>query len=148
MRLLSLLFLFLLTLPAFAGTPKILVCVDAEFGAGHMKIIVPDNTGFFSPKEKKNAVKAFVWIKGEMYNGFLESATFMPDWGSNAGWYRSHPSPLNYSLCNWEKCPLRKIKFMVHTKDQLKAEGSIKFILQTSKKDRVKFERKLNCELK
>lgn len=148
MRLLFLLLFITLSLPAFARTPKTLVCVDAEFGAGHMKIIIPDNSGFFTPKELKTSVKSYFWIKGEMYTGFLESAMFMPDWGADSGWYRSSPSPLNFSMCNWEKCPLRKIKFMIHTKDQLKGEGNIRFILQTSKKERVKFERRLNCELK
>ena len=148
MKFLSLFIFITLSFSAFARAPKTLVCVDAEFGAGHMKIIIPDNLEFFTPKDQKSSVKSYFWIKGEMYTGFLESAMFLPDWGTDSGWYRSSPSPLNFSLCNWEKCPLRKIKFMVHTKDQLKGEGNIRFVIQTSKKERVKFERRLNCELK
>lgn len=134
--------------PTFARSTKTMVCHDAEFGAGHFKLVIADTKGFFSPREQKPMVKGIFWIKGEMYTGIFEDALFMPDWSANAGWYRSTPSPLNFSLCNWKKCPVRKVKLMVHTKDQLKAEGNIKFIVQTSEKERLKFDRKLNCELK
>ena len=135
------------SLSTFAST-KTMVCRDVEFGAGHLKVIISDTTGFFAPREQKPMVKAIFVVKSEMYSGILENALFMPDWGAEAGWYRSSPSPLDFSLCNWKKCPVRKIKLMVHTKDQLKAEGNIKFLLQTSDKERIKFDRKLNCELR
>lgn len=134
--------------PIFARTTKTMVCHDTEFGAGHFKLVIADTRGFFSPREQKPMVKAVFWIKGEMYSGVLGDAIFMADWNDNAGWYRSTPSPLNFSMCNWKKCPVRKVKLMVHTKDQLKGEGNIKFIVQTSDKERLKFDRKLNCELK
>lgn len=134
-------------LSTFAST-KTMVCNDVEFGAGHLKIIIPDVRGFFTPREQKPMVKAAFIVKGDLYTGILENALFMPDWSANAGWYRSSPSPLDFSLCNWKKCPVRKVKLMVHTKDQLKAEGNVKFLLQTSDKERIKFDRKLNCELK
>lgn len=134
--------------PLFARSPKTMVCHDAEFGAGHLKIVIPDTKGFFAPRDQKPMVKAAFWIKGDVFMGVLEEALYMADWTADAGWYRSSPSPLNFSLCNWKKCPVRKVKLMVHTKDSLKAEGNIKFILQTSSKERQKFDRKLNCELK
>jgi hypothetical protein len=145
-----LLFALALTIsaPLYARSTKTMVCHDAEFGAGHLKIVIADTKGFFSPREQKPMVKGVFWIKGEMYTGVLEDALFMPDWSENAGWYRSTPSPLNFSMCNWRKCPVRKVKLMVHTKDSLKAEGNIKFIVQNSDKERLKFDRKLNCELK
>lgn len=148
MKLLVLNILLTLSLPIFGKTSKSIVCRDAEFGAGHLKMIISDSSGFFAPRDQKPAVKAYFWIKGEMYNGILDAAMFMPDWNENSGWYRSSPPPLAYSLCDWKKCPIRKIRFMVHTKDQSKAEGNIKFTLQTSEKERVRFDRKLNCELK
>ena len=137
----------IISLPLFAST-KTMTCHDAEFGSGHFKLIISDIKGFFTSKDSKPMVNAEFWIKGEKFTGLLESPTFMPDWTPNTGWYRSLPSPLNFSLCNWTKCPVRKIKLMVHTKDQLKAEGNIKFLIQTSEKERVRFDRKLNCEIK
>ncbi len=131
----------------FAG-PKTMICHDAEFGSGHFKLIISNTGGFFAPREQKPMVRGEFWIKGEVYSGLLESTAFMPDWGAESGWYRSSPSPLDFSLCNWKRCPVRKVKLMVHTKDQLKAEGNIKFVLKTSEKDRVIFDRKLSCELK
>lgn len=137
----------LISSSAFAR-PKTMVCRDAEFGAGHFKLIISNTAGFFAPREQKPMVRGEFWVKGEPYSGILESAVFMPDWGAESGWYRSNPAPLDFSLCNWKKCPVRKVKLMVHTKDQLKAEGNIKFILQTQDKERLKFDRKLNCEFK
>lgn len=147
MKLLLIYFLFIFSLSTIASS-KMMVCHDVEFGAGHLKIIIPKTAGFFAPREQKPMVKATFVVKGELYSGVLENALFMSDWGANSGWYRSSPSPLDFSLCNWKKCPVRKIKLMVHTKDQLKAEGNVRFLLQTSEKERVKFDRKLNCELR
>lgn len=139
---------FLISSPIFARSQKSMICHDAEFGAGHFKLIINDTKGFFAPREQKPMVTGAFWIKGEMYSGVLESAIFMPDWNDNSGWYRSNPSTLDISMCNWKKCPVRKVRLLVHTKDQLKAEGNIKFILQAANKERVKFDRKLNCEIK
>lgn len=148
MKTLFLTFVVLIYTSASASTERSLICRDAQFGAGHFKLIIPDIGGFFAPRELKPAVKGEFWVKGEKYNGILEEASFMPDWGAESGWYRSTPSPLDYSLCNWKKCPVRKVKLMVHTKDQLKGEGNIKFLLQTSDSARVRFERQLHCEIK
>jgi hypothetical protein len=137
-----------ISLPLLAAPNKSMICHDAEFGAGHFKLIIADTSGFFAPREQKPMVKGEFWIKGEKFIGVLEMATFMADWTADSGWFRSTPSPLDFSLCNWKKCPVRKVKIMVHTKDQLKAEGNIKFLLQTSDKERIKFDRQLNCEIK
>jgi len=148
MKQLILSFAFIITFPLFASTNKSMICHDAEFGSGHFKLIIADMKGFFAPREQKPMVQGEFWLKGEKYSGVLEMPTFMPDWSDESGWYRSTPSPLDFSLCNWKKCPVRKIRLMVHTKDQLKAEGNIKFLVQTSEKERNRFDRKLNCEIK
>jgi hypothetical protein len=148
MKMILLAFVFIISSGSFASSNKSMVCHDAEFGAGHFKLIIADMNGFFAPREQKPMVKGEFWIKGEKFSGIIEMAMFMPDWNDNSGWYRSTPSPLDFALCNWSKCPVRKIKIMVHTKDQLKAEGNIKFVLQTSEKERARFDRKLNCEIK
>ncbi len=131
-----------------SASQKTMICRDAEFGSGHFRLVIDDLRGFFTPRDQKPSVKGEFWIKGKPYIGILELPSFMPDWGTDSGWYRSTPSPLDFSLCNWKKCPVRKIKLMVHTKDQAKAEGNIKFLLQTSDKERIRFDRKLNCEIK
>lgn len=138
----------LISSPLFAQNTKTMTCRDAEFGAGHLKLIIADTAGFFAPREQKPVVKGSFWIKGEAFTGVLESPIFMPDWNVNAGWYRSNPATLDFSMCNWKKCQVRKVRLVVHTKDQLKGEGSIKFILQAPGKEKVKFDRKLSCEIK
>lgn len=138
----------IISLPTLAAPLKTMTCIDAEFGSGHFKLHIPDLKAFFAPRDQKPMVRGEFWIKGTAYPGILEMALFMPDWGADAGWYRSSPSPLDFSLCNWNRCPVRKVKLMVHTKDQFKAEGNVKFLLQTSEKSRVRFDRKLNCEIK
>lgn len=148
MKTLSFLLILSLSSSLFASPDKSMVCHDTEFGAGHLKVIIPDLGGFFAPRETKPVVKAEFWVKGQMYPGIMETTVFMADWGDNSGWYRSSPSPLDFSMCNWRKCPVRKIKLMVHTKDQLKAEGNIKFLLQTADRKKTRFDRKLSCEIK
>lgn len=138
----------IISLPTFASPTKTMICHDTEFGDGHFKLIIADMKGFFTPREQKPMVKGEFWIKSEKFTGIFEQSMFMPDWSAESGWYRSNPSPLDFSLCNWKKCPVRKVKLMVHTKDGLKAEGNIKFVLQTSEKERVRYDRKLNCEIK
>ena len=133
----------------FAGTSnKKMICQDVEFGAGHFRLVIDDLRDFYRPREERSTVKAEFWIKGEAYLGILENPLFMPDWESESGWYRSSPSPLTFSLCHWKNCPVRKVKLMVHTKDQLKAEGNIKFLLQRSEQERVFYDRQLHCEMK
>jgi hypothetical protein len=127
---------------------KTMICRDVEFGSGYLRLVIQDLRGFFTPRDQKTSVKGEFWIKGSPYVGILEMPTFMTDWGLDSGWYRSTPSPLDFSLCNWKKCPVRKIKLMVHTKDQSQGEGNIKFLLQTSDKELLRFDRKLNCEIK
>jgi hypothetical protein len=139
--------LFTYSLSLFASPQKTMTCRDVEFGAGHFKLVINDMSGFFIPSYQKPLTKAEFWIKGQNFTGILEQPVFMPDWGADAGWYRSTPSPLDFSFCHWRKCPVRKIKLMVHTKDQLKAEGNIKFLVQTSDKNRSRYDRKLNCEI-
>ncbi|MBA2406324.1 MAG: hypothetical protein H0V66_16220 [Bdellovibrionales bacterium] len=148
MKIIILSIALIISSPLFAAPQKSMICHDVEFGAGHLKIIIQDMKGFFTPREQKPMVQGEFWMKGERFIGVFEQSMFMPDWNGNSGWYRSNPSPLDFSLCNWKKCPIRKIKLMVHTKDQLKAEGNIKFLIQTSDKERQRFDRKLNCEIK
>ncbi len=124
-----------------------LICNDAEFGAGHFKLIIADTKGFFAPRDQKPAILGEFWVRGEAYKGVLESPIFMADWGDRAGWYRSTPAPLDFSMCNWKKCPVRKIKLSVYTKDQMKGEGTVKFLLQTTGRKET-LEKKLSCEIK
>lgn len=140
--------LLTISFPVLAASNRSIICHDTEFGDGHLKLIIPDTKSFFAPREQKPMVKGEFWIKGENFIGVLEQSTFMADWSADSGWYRSTPSPLDFSLCNWKKCPVRKVKLMIHTKDQLKAEGNIKFLVQTSENERVRYDRKLNCEIK
>jgi hypothetical protein len=151
MKTLTAFWLILLSLSTFAARPQKMVCSDAEFGAGHLRVIMNDLSGFFyspsSPREQRPIVGGEFWIKGEMFTGIFELPTFMGDWDANSGWYKSTPSPLEFSLCNWKKCPIRKIKLMVYSKDQMKGEGTIKFLFQSSVKDRVQIFSKLNCEI-
>lgn len=140
--------LFLISFSTTASSERSLICRDAEFGAGHLKLIIVDLRPFYTSRESRTMVKAEFWVKGKKYIGILEEAAFMPDWSEDSGWYRSTPSPLDYSLCNWKQCPVRKVKLMVHTRDQLKAEGNIRFVLQTTDSERFQFDRKLHCEIK
>ena len=147
-----LVFTLLFSYLSFASRPGSMTCSDAEFGAGHLKVVISDTSGFFypqsMPRDQKPIVGGEFWIKGEMLTGVFELPVFMPDWGQNSGWYKSTPSPLEFSLCNWKKCPVRKIKLMVITKDQLKGEGTIKFLHHLASGERVNYDRKLNCEIK
>lgn len=146
MKFLTLLTFLSISTSTFA-VQQSLICSDSEFGAGHFKLIIADTKGFFAPRDQKPAVMGEFWIRGEAFKGVLESPIFMADWGDRAGWYRSSPAPLDFSMCNWKKCPVRKVKLNVHTKDQMKGEGSVKFLLQT---DGIKetYNRKLSCEIK
>jgi hypothetical protein len=125
-----------------------MICHDAEFGAGHLKMIIPNLKPALNQRGDTNSSPGEFWIKGKKYAGVLEALVFMPDWGAESGWYRSTPSPLEFSVCSWKSCPVRKIKLVVHTKNQLSAEGNISFLLLTADKERKRFDRKLECEIK
>jgi hypothetical protein len=148
MKLAFFVFAFILPLNTYAAPIRSIICTDTEFGAGHLKLIIADASGFFAPRDQKPSVLGDFWVKGEKYVGVLESPIFMPDWGDAAGWYRASPSILDISLCSWGKCPVRKVKMIVHTKDQMKGEGSIKFLLKTASDKKETFDRKVNCEIK
>jgi hypothetical protein len=140
--------LLMLSFTSIANTPQeSIVCSDADFGAGHLRLIIPDMRGFFSPRDQKPLIAADFWIRGEKFKGLLEGPEFMPEWGNNAGTYTSSPSTLDFSMCSWQKCPVRKIKLMARTPDQVTAVGTLKFVLQTEKNKKETFNAKINCEI-
>lgn len=155
MKTIILVFSLLLSFSSWGARPNQMICADSEFGAGHFKMIIPDISAFFYPYNTPNPrgdqrpiMDGEFWIKGIMYSGVFERPIFVPDWEDHSGWYKTSSSPFEFSLCGWKKCPVRKIKLMVYTKDQLKAEGSVTFLFQVDNGERVTYERKLNCELK
>jgi hypothetical protein len=155
MKIVILVFTLLLSLSSLASRPEQMICTDTQFGAGHFKMVLSDISPFFYPyntpnprEEQRPILAGDFWIKGVMYQGVIEKPLFMPDWEANSGWYKSSPSIFDISLCNWKKCPVRKIKLMIHTKNQSTAEGTINFLLQVNNGERVNFEKKVNCEIK
>lgn len=86
-------------------------------------------------------------IKGVSKIGVLELPLFMPDWKEASGWYKATPSIFDFSLCNWKRCPVRNIKMSIHTLDQIKGEGIIRFTHQISKKEKEIITKKVNCEI-
>lgn len=146
MKILTIATILTISVSSFAAQQS-LICTDSEFGAGHFKLVIPDTKAFFASRDMKPVAMGEFWVRGESYKGALESPIFMADWGDNSGWYRSSPAFFDFSMCNWKKCPVRKVKMSVHTKDQMKGEGTVKFLLDSNGVKEV-FEKKLSCEIK
>ena len=137
---------FIFSLSVFAAPERMMTCTDSEYGAGELKIVIPTLNDFFRNPKDKPMAKAEFFIDGVMNMGVMEQVIFMRDWDENAGWYRARPSMLDFSMCNWKKCNVRQINFTVHTKDQVRGEGTVKFNFVKANGVKVKYNRKLNCE--